>query len=173
MHLAFEQAIVRPINQRKTTMSTIQQPHTYPDYANADPAMGGKAPFVVIALYDRNVPVYYSDSNIFGLNIETETLDEFIETANELAPMLIKETHGTHQYPPDEFEDAGIRRAVAEGTPMNAGALQKVRASTPAQSFHDADDINCQVAHVLFYPASSPTDASASDREQADRHVSA
>jgi hypothetical protein len=46
--------------------------------------------FYVNALWDAEAGVYYSETNIPGLNIEAETLHEFIEIAEELAPQMLE-----------------------------------------------------------------------------------
>ena len=46
--------------------------------------------FYVRALWDSEAGVYYSETNIPGLNIEAETLHEFIEIAEELAPQMLE-----------------------------------------------------------------------------------
>ncbi len=52
-----------------------------------------KRTFYVKALWDDEVNVWYSESDIFGLHIETKTLDEFEEVMNEFAAELIVANH--------------------------------------------------------------------------------
>ena len=52
-----------------------------------------KRRYVVTALWDAEARVYYSESDIDGLHIETETLEEFESLIVELAPDLIIENH--------------------------------------------------------------------------------
>jgi hypothetical protein len=44
----------------------------------------------VKALWDAEAGVYYSETDIPGLNIEAATLGEFIEIAEELAPQMLE-----------------------------------------------------------------------------------
>lgn len=45
--------------------------------------------FFVKAVWDAEAGVFYSDSNIVGLHIEAETIEEFREITANLAPELI------------------------------------------------------------------------------------
>ena len=45
--------------------------------------------FFVKAVWDAEAGVFYSDSNIIGLHIEAETIEEFCEIMADLAPELI------------------------------------------------------------------------------------
>lgn len=45
--------------------------------------------FYVKALWDSDAQVYYSQSNIAGLHIETDTLHDFEEVMMDVAPELI------------------------------------------------------------------------------------
>jgi hypothetical protein len=49
--------------------------------------------FVVAAKWDADAGVYYSETDISGLHIEAETLDEFGEILRELAPEMIEANH--------------------------------------------------------------------------------
>lgn len=51
--------------------------------------------YVVTALWDAEAQVFYSDSNIEGLHIEADTLDEFQRLVAEHAPELIIANHLT------------------------------------------------------------------------------
>lgn len=51
---------------------------------------GMHSTYYVRAVWDDEAGVYYSDTNIPGLNIEAETLPEFIEAAQELAPQMLE-----------------------------------------------------------------------------------
>jgi hypothetical protein len=56
-----------------------------------------KRSFFVRAIWDDEAKVYYSETDIFGLNIETKTLDEFEEVMNALALEMIMDNHlATH-----------------------------------------------------------------------------
>ncbi|MFI4965814.1 MAG: DUF1902 domain-containing protein [Caulobacterales bacterium] len=46
--------------------------------------------YYVRARWDDEAGVYYSETNVPGLNIEAETLHEFIEIAEELAPQMLE-----------------------------------------------------------------------------------
>ena len=52
-----------------------------------------KRSFTVRALWDDEAKVYYSESDIDGLHIEAETLDEFESVMMDLAPDLIVANH--------------------------------------------------------------------------------
>jgi len=52
-----------------------------------------KRTFYVRAIWDEEAQVYYSETDIFGLNIETKALDEFEEVMNALALELIMNNH--------------------------------------------------------------------------------
>ncbi len=56
-----------------------------------------KRTYYVKALWDDEVNVWYSESDIFGLHIETKTLDEFEEVINEFAAELIIANHLTSE----------------------------------------------------------------------------
>lgn len=51
--------------------------------------------FYVRAIWDEENKIWYSDTNIIGLFIETETLEEFEEVKNEFADELIEANHST------------------------------------------------------------------------------
>jgi len=46
--------------------------------------------FYVKAKWDEEAKVYFSETNVPGLNIEAVTLKEFLELAEDLAPQLLK-----------------------------------------------------------------------------------
>ena len=52
---------------------------------------GTKRTFFVVAKWDADANVFYSDSDIDGLHIEASTLEEFESLVSELAPDLIFE----------------------------------------------------------------------------------
>lgn len=52
--------------------------------------------FYVRALWDDDVKRWYSESDIHGLAIETDTLDEFRDLVAELGPDLVLANHFTH-----------------------------------------------------------------------------
>ena len=52
-----------------------------------------KRTFYVKALWDEEVNVWYCESDILGLAIETRTLDEFEEVMNDVAIELIMSNH--------------------------------------------------------------------------------
>ena len=54
-----------------------------------------KRTFYVKALWDDEVNRWYSESDIFGLHIETDTIVEFEEVMNEFAAELIVSNHLT------------------------------------------------------------------------------
>jgi hypothetical protein len=56
-----------------------------------------KRTFYVKALWDEEASVWYSESDIFGLHIETKTLNEFEEVMNEFAAELIINNHLTSE----------------------------------------------------------------------------
>ena len=52
-----------------------------------------KRRYFVTAVWDEEGQVYYSKSDIHGLHIEAETLDEFESLIVDLAPDLIIDNH--------------------------------------------------------------------------------
>ena len=52
-----------------------------------------KRTYYIRATWDDEVKKYISESDIFGLNIETKTLDEFEDVINEFALELIMDNH--------------------------------------------------------------------------------
>ncbi len=52
-----------------------------------------KRTFYVKALWDDEANVWYCESDILGLHIETKTLDEFEEVMNDVALELIMDNH--------------------------------------------------------------------------------
>lgn len=52
-----------------------------------------KRSFTVRAFWDDDAKVYYSESDIVGLHIEAESLDQFEEIMMELAPEMIVANH--------------------------------------------------------------------------------
>ncbi len=46
--------------------------------------------FYVKAKWDDEAKVYYSETNVPGLNIEAETLKGFLELAEDLAPQMLE-----------------------------------------------------------------------------------
>lgn len=51
--------------------------------------------FHVTAIWDAEAGVFYSESDIVGLHVEAETLEEFEQAISELGPQLIVENHMT------------------------------------------------------------------------------
>lgn len=49
--------------------------------------------FYVRAIWDPEAHVYYSESDILGLVVEAETLEEFEHLVAELGPQMIVENH--------------------------------------------------------------------------------
>lgn len=54
-----------------------------------------KRTFYVKSLWDHEAKRWYSESDIFGLHIETDTLEEFEQVMNEFAAELIVANHMT------------------------------------------------------------------------------
>ncbi|MCY3838199.1 MAG: DUF1902 domain-containing protein [Gammaproteobacteria bacterium] len=52
-----------------------------------------KRKYLVTAIWDEEAQIFYSKSDIHGLHIEAETLDEFESLIVDLAPDLIIENH--------------------------------------------------------------------------------
>ena len=50
--------------------------------------------FYVRALYDAENDLYYSESNIDGLHLEADTLEEFWKEAHIWSADLLQENHG-------------------------------------------------------------------------------
>ena len=55
--------------------------------------MSDLSAFVVTASWDEEASVWISETNIRGLVIEAETLDEFEELVVALAPDMIRDNH--------------------------------------------------------------------------------
>jgi hypothetical protein len=49
------------------------------------------ARYTVTAVWDPEARVYWSRSNIVGLNVEAETLSEFVDLVESLAPDLMRD----------------------------------------------------------------------------------
>ncbi|MEP2889732.1 DUF1902 domain-containing protein [Tateyamaria sp.] len=49
--------------------------------------------FYIKALWDEESGVFYSESDIMGLHIEAETVEEFQAIMKDLAPVMIMENH--------------------------------------------------------------------------------
>lgn len=54
-----------------------------------------KLVFHVTALWDDESQVFYSESNITGLHIEADTIEEFEAIMSEVAPQLVMANHLT------------------------------------------------------------------------------
>lgn len=54
-----------------------------------------KRTFTVSAIWDEEAGVFYSESDIIGLHVETATIEEFENVMFELAPELIVANHIT------------------------------------------------------------------------------
>ena len=52
--------------------------------------------YYVAALWDSEAPVWHSESNIPGLVIEAETVAEFEQLMNELAPEMLAVNENIH-----------------------------------------------------------------------------
>ncbi len=52
-----------------------------------------KHEFYVNAVWDEEANVFYTDSNIKGLHIEADTIEEFSDLVKEFAPELVIENH--------------------------------------------------------------------------------
>ena len=52
--------------------------------------MGEPMKYYVRAVWDEDAGVYFSETNVPGLNIEAESLHEFIELAEALAPQMLE-----------------------------------------------------------------------------------
>ncbi len=57
-----------------------------------------KHEFYVKAVWDEEANVFYTDSNIKGLHIETKTIEEFADLVKEFAPELIFNNHFKKEY---------------------------------------------------------------------------
>ena len=67
-----------------------------------------KRSFYVKALWDEEVSRWYSESDIDGLHIETDTLDEFEEVIEEHAADLIMANH----YKADDLLNMSLKNFV-------------------------------------------------------------
>ena len=70
-------------------------------------------PFYVKAIWDPEAGVWYSESNIQGLILETATLAEFESLAKHFAPELLAENLGVTGEVPVRFEAVGGFDVVA------------------------------------------------------------
>ncbi len=52
-----------------------------------------KRSYYIRAIWDDEAKVYYSESDITGLHIETKTLEEFEEVMNDLAVEVLLHNH--------------------------------------------------------------------------------
>ncbi len=57
-----------------------------------------KYEFYVKAVWDEEANVFYTDSNIKGLHIEADTIEEFRDLVKEFAPELIFNNHFKTEY---------------------------------------------------------------------------
>ena len=64
--------------------------------------------FFVKAVWDEEANVFYSESDIIGLHIEAETLDEFREIMLDIAPELVLAIHVTN----DDLLTKSLRELV-------------------------------------------------------------
>lgn len=69
--------------------------------------------YYVKAIWDPEVEVWTSASNILGLTLETATLAEFESLARHLAPELLAENLNVHGPVPLRFEAIGGFEVVA------------------------------------------------------------
>lgn len=60
--------------------------------------------FYVKAFWDADASVWCSESNIPGLVLQTETLEEFQDLIQHFAPELLAESLGIHEPMPIGFE---------------------------------------------------------------------
>lgn len=65
--------------------------------------------FYVRALWDDEVKRYYSDSDIHGLNIETDTIEEFEEVLKDVAIDLVFANHVS----PEELASTPLKDLTA------------------------------------------------------------
>lgn len=61
-----------------------------------------KRVFTVEAIWDEEAKVFYSESDISGLHIETRTLEEFEEVMNDVTAELIVANHMRAVAVPDQ-----------------------------------------------------------------------
>lgn len=64
--------------------------------------------FFVKAVWDEEAKVFYSDSDIVGLHIEADTLEEFRKVLVDIAPELILANHVTN----DDLLTKSLRELV-------------------------------------------------------------
>lgn len=67
-----------------------------------------KTAYHVRADWDAEAKVWVSSSNIPGLVVEAETLEEFIELVRNLAPELLSENAGVSGPVPVELKASGV-----------------------------------------------------------------
>lgn len=67
-----------------------------------------KRKYFVTAVWDEDAQVFYSESDIEGLHIEADTMEEFESVMVELAPDLIITNHLS----PDEIGEVPLRELI-------------------------------------------------------------
>ena len=67
-----------------------------------------KRKYFVTALWDADAQVFYSESDIEGLHIEADTMEEFEAVMVDLAPDLIIANHLS----PDEMVEVPLRELI-------------------------------------------------------------
>ena len=81
--------------------------------------------FYVNAVWDEEANVFYTDSNIKGLHIETKTIEEFADLVKEFAPELIFNNHFKKEYmqkDPEQIQKSPAR-IQKNASPERFGAV--------------------------------------------------
>ncbi len=86
-----------------------------------------KHEFYVNAVWDEEANVFYSKSNIKGLHIEADTIEEFSDLVKEFAPELIFNNHFKTEYM--QNLSARVQKAPAR--------VQKAPARVQKKSLHE------------------------------------
>jgi hypothetical protein len=73
-----------PIPSADIAFDIYTRSHPHEDMRMREPTS-----YYVRAIWDEEASVYYSETNIPGLNVEADTICEFIDIAQELAPAML------------------------------------------------------------------------------------
>ena len=76
-----------------STETVFRRPEAHGDALEKREKMSKSRTFFVKAVWDDEAKIYYSESDIIGLHLESKTLEKFEELVMELARELIIENH--------------------------------------------------------------------------------
>ncbi len=100
-----------------------------------------KHEFYVNAVWDEEANVFYSKSNIKGLHIEADTIEEFSDLVKEFAPELIFNNHFKTEYMQNLSAHVQKTPAHVQKTPARVQKIparaQKIPARAQKKSLHE------------------------------------